>query len=137
MGSGSQRIHACGIVRRRRIGIMRRHDALWSGASKKRIIQPLIAAQVTASMRRIAIFALLVLALAGCTQATASRIDDRTFLINGPGIPGGSDAPNRRVAARLCPNGYRVIDSINRRNSPDGYRDDIGSIYTNWTIRCI
>jgi hypothetical protein len=87
-------------------------------------------------MRSLAVIALL--ALAACTQATASRIDDRTFTINGPGIPGGSDAPNRRLAARLCPNGYRVLDSVDRRGSPDGYADnDIGDTFTNWTIRCI
>lgn len=86
-------------------------------------------------MRFFAIIALF--ALAACTEATASRVDDRTFSIQGPGIPGGSDAPDRRLAARLCPNGYRVIDSTVRRNSPDGYMDDIGSVFTNWTIRCI
>lgn len=77
-----------------------------------------------------------VVALAACTQATASRVDDRTFRIEGPGIPGGSDAPNRRLAERLCPKGYRVVDNITRRNSPDGYRDEPGE-FTNWTIRCI
>ncbi len=86
-------------------------------------------------MRVLAVIALL--ALAACSQATVSRLDNRTFRIEGPGVPGGSDAPNRRMAARLCPNGYRVLDSIERRNTPDGYRDDIGSVFTNWTIRCI
>jgi hypothetical protein len=85
-------------------------------------------------MRVFAMIALL--ALAACTEATGSRIDDRTFRIEGPAIPGGSDAPNRRVATRLCPNGYRVLDSIDRRNSPDGYRDELG-VFTVWTIRCI
>ena len=85
-------------------------------------------------MRVFAMIALL--ALAACTEATADRIDDRTFHIEGPGIPGGSDVPTRRTAARLCPNGYRVLDSIERRNSPDGYRDENG-VFTNWTIRCI
>lgn len=85
-------------------------------------------------MRLFAVIALL--ALAACTQATASRVDDRTFRIEGPGTPDGSTAPNRRMAARLCPEGYRVIDSISRRNTPDGYRDEPG-VFTNWTIRCI
>ena len=79
---------------------------------------------------------LAILALAGCAQAAASRIDDRTFKIEGPGLPSGSDAPNRRVAARLCPNGYRVLDSIERRNTPDGFALEEG-VYTNWTIRCL
>jgi hypothetical protein len=77
-----------------------------------------------------------LLALAACTEASSSRIDDRTFRVEGPGIPGGSDAPNRRLAARLCPNGYRVLDSIDRRNTPDNYRDESG-VFTVWTIRCI
>lgn len=85
-------------------------------------------------MRPFVIIALL--ALAGCTQATASRIDDRSFEIRGPGIPGGSDMPNRRLAEQLCPGGYRVLESITRRNTPDGYRDEPGD-FTNWKIRCI
>ncbi|MGC2414934.1 MAG: hypothetical protein WA459_19820 [Stellaceae bacterium] len=85
-------------------------------------------------MRVFAMIALL--ALAACTEPTASRIDNRTFRVEGPGVPGGSDAPDRRMAARLCPNGYRVLDSIERRNSPDGYRDESG-VFTNWTIRCL
>jgi hypothetical protein len=85
-------------------------------------------------MRVLAIIVLL--ALAACTEATASRIDNRTFRIEGPGIPGGSDAPNQRAAARQCPNGYRVLDSIENRNSPDNYRDESG-VFTIWTIRCL
>jgi hypothetical protein len=85
-------------------------------------------------MRVFAVIALL--ALAACTEATASRLDNRTFRIEGAGIPGGSDAPNRRIAARLCPMGYRVLDSTQRHNTPDGYRDETGD-FINWTIRCI
>lgn len=77
-----------------------------------------------------------ILALAGCTQATADRVGARTFQINGPGVPGGSIVPNQRLAARLCPGGYRIIKSISRHNSPDGYSEEPG-VYTNWTIRCI
>ena len=77
-----------------------------------------------------------LLALAACTTATASRVDDRTFRIEGPGLPSGSDVPNRRLAERLCPKGYRLLDSIERRNTPDGYREEPG-VFTNWTIRCI
>jgi hypothetical protein len=85
-------------------------------------------------MRPLVVIALL--ALTACTQANASRVDARTFRIDGPGVPGGSSVPDQRMAARLCPNGYRVLDSIERRNSPDGYRDEPG-VFTNWTIRCI
>ena len=86
-------------------------------------------------MRRVIVIVVLSLT-AACTQATATRVDDRTFHIEGPGTPGGSTAPNRRLADRLCPQGYRVIDSVERRNTPDGYRDSPG-VFTNWTIRCI
>jgi hypothetical protein len=86
-------------------------------------------------MRALVLFAAL-LALAACTKATASRIDERTFKIEGPGIPGGSDAPNRRLAAQLCPGGYRVLDSATRIGTPDGYLQEPGD-YTNWTIRCL
>ena len=79
---------------------------------------------------------LAILMLAGCVEAAASRVGDRTFRIEGPGLPAESTAPNRRVAERLCPKGYRVIDQIARRNTPDGIRDEDG-IFTNWTIRCI
>jgi hypothetical protein len=79
---------------------------------------------------------LLSLALADCTEATASRIDARTFRIEGPGLPAESIAPNRRVAARLCPQGYRVLDQLVLRNTPDGIRDEPG-MFANWTIRCL
>jgi hypothetical protein len=76
---------------------------------------------------------LAILALAGCaSEATASRVDNRTFAIHGPGVPGGSEAPNRRLAIRLCPNGYRVLNQDVRRNV-----NDEGGVFTNWTIRCI
>lgn len=85
-------------------------------------------------LRLVSVAALL--ALAGCTQAAATRVADRTFRIDGPGLPSESDAPNRRVAERVCPNGYQVVDQITRRNTPDGHRDEPG-MFTNWTIRCL
>jgi hypothetical protein len=77
-----------------------------------------------------------VLAIAGCTQANVTELGNRTFHIEGPGIPGGSTVPNQRLAARVCPNGYRVLDRIVRNNTPDGYSQEPG-VFTNWTIRCI
>jgi hypothetical protein len=79
---------------------------------------------------------LAILALAACSQATVSRIDSRTFAIQGPGVPGGSDVPNRRLASRVCPNGYRVLTKDVRRHTPDGASDEPG-VFTNWTIRCL
>jgi hypothetical protein len=85
-------------------------------------------------MRSLLLFALL--AVAACSEASVSRIDSRTFTIESPGIPGGSDAPNRRLAERVCPGGYRVVDQTVHRNTPDRARDAPG-VFTNWTIRCL
>jgi hypothetical protein len=77
-----------------------------------------------------------MLLLAACTEATASRVDERTFRIEGPGMGMVSDAPNRRVANRICPKGYRVIDSATHRGGADRATDETNSM-TIWTIRCI
>lgn len=85
-------------------------------------------------MRRLAFSALLILAstgLAACSQSYASRVDDRTFHIEGPEVPGGSDAPNRRLAEKLCPRGFRVIEQTSGKSQADA------QISTNWTIRCL
>ena len=79
---------------------------------------------------------LVLLLLAACTEASVSRIDSRTFSIESGGIPGGSDAPNRRLAERVCPGGYRVVDQTVHRNTPDRASDQPG-VFTNWTIRCL
>ncbi|HJU15394.1 MAG TPA: hypothetical protein VJ770_02895 [Stellaceae bacterium] len=77
-----------------------------------------------------------VVAIAGCTEATVTELGNHTFRIEGPGVPGGSTVPNQRMAARMCPDGYRVLDQKVRNNTPDGYSDEPG-VFTNWTIRCI
>ena len=87
-------------------------------------------------------FVLLLLALAvlaACSEASASRVDDRTFRIEGPGIPGGSNAPNTRLASRICPHGYRVLDSQRNKGGPDraSYMPGDSSTTTTWTIRCL
>jgi len=87
-------------------------------------------------MCRALLLLLVVLTVAGCTEATASRIDNRTFRIDGPGVPGGSSAPDQRMASRVCPDGYRVLSQVERRNTPDGYSDEPG-VFTNWVIRCL
>ena len=84
---------------------------------------------------RPAIF-LLALLLAACTEATASRVDDRTFKIQGPELGVASDVPNQRLANRLCPKGYRVLDTASNRGGPDRATDSTENM-TVWTIRCI
>ena len=85
-------------------------------------------------MRRLLLAALLVASsavLAACSQSVASRIDERTFRIEGPEIPGGSEVPNQRTAARLCPRGYRVLDESRRKGEfQSGFS-------TFWTVRCL
>jgi hypothetical protein len=85
-------------------------------------------------MRRLALTALLVAssaALAACSQSVASRIDERTFRVEGPEIPGGSNVPNQRTAAKLCPRGYRVLDESQHRG------DYQSGFVTVWTVRCL
>ncbi len=76
---------------------------------------------------------LLVPAGLACCSAvsSATKIDDRTFKIEGPGVPGGAEAPNRRLAERICPGGYRVLDSTRFKVDP------AEGTYTNWVIRCL
>lgn len=87
-------------------------------------------------MSRILLCLAVAAALAGCTAAKITELGNRTFRIEGPGVPGGSTVPNQRLAARACPNGYRVLDETVRRNTPDGYSDEPG-VFTNWTVRCL
>ena len=85
-------------------------------------------------MRPLVLLALLALAspsLVACSQSYASRVDDRTFRIEGPEVPGGSDAPNRRLADKLCPRGYRVLEESRRKPDPNS------EIQTFWTVRCL
>ena len=79
----------------------------------------------------------VALLLPGCTKATATRIDRNTFAIHGPGVPGGSDVPNLRLAREICPNGFRVLESTTRHNTSNGITQLPGNDFTNWTIRCI
>jgi hypothetical protein len=92
-------------------------------------------------MRRVSLAAILLLtpaALVSCAslQASATKVDDRTFRIEGPGVPGGAEAPNRRTAERVCPSGYRVLDST-RHKEGQGDTGSDASIYTTWMIRCL
>jgi hypothetical protein len=79
----------------------------------------------------------IVLAAAGCTSTTVSKLDYRTYKIEDSGVPGGSTAPDRRAAAQLCPNGYRVLNQLVRYNTPDGVSEETGQDFTTWTIRCL
>ena len=88
---------------------------------------------------RSALLIVAMLLLAACTEATASRVDERTFKIEGPPMGLDSDAPNRRLANRVCPKGYRVLESRSHKGGPDraAYSGGDGDLTTVWTIRCI
>jgi hypothetical protein len=86
---------------------------------------------------RIPLLLATLLVLGACVEPSLSKLDYRTYEINSGGIPGGSDAPNRRLAEQVCPGGYRVLDESVHRNTPDRARDEIGSVFTSWTIRCL
>ena len=81
----------------------------------------------------------LVLLVAACTESSASRIDERTFRIEGPPVPGGAEGPNRRLAERVCPRGYRIMDQESHRGGPDRATYEAGDSGTTtiWTIRCL
>jgi hypothetical protein len=82
-----------------------------------------------------ALLALAGLASCGAMQSQGTKIDERTYRIEGPGVPGGAEAPNRRLAEHLCPGGYRVLDST---RSKEGCSDGCtGATSTNWVIRCL
>lgn len=84
-----------------------------------------------------------LVALAGCTQATASKVDANTFRIQSPSIVGGSSTPDRELAQRICPKGYIVLNQ-NSFTGGSSYADrgahaDMESpgTTTTWTIRCL
>ena len=92
-------------------------------------------------MRRLLLAATLVLAQVGLVScaaqsSSASKVDDRTFKIEGPGVPGGAEAPNRRTAERVCPGGYRVLDQQRFKAASGEFAGD-STTYTNWVIRCL
>ena len=92
-------------------------------------------------MRRLLLAATLVLVNAGLVScaaqsSSAMKVDDRTFKIEGPGVPGGANAPNRRMAERVCPGGYRVLDQQRFKDDSQGLGGD-SAVYTNWVIRCL
>lgn len=81
---------------------------------------------------------IVILSLAACSaESSVSKIDSRTFRIESAAIPGGSETPNRRLAERVCPGGYRVLDKEVHQNTPDRAREVTGNTFSNWTIRCL
>jgi hypothetical protein len=84
-------------------------------------------------MRCLFLLPLALLALTACSESQATRIDYRTYRIEGPPTPGGDTGANRRLGNRLCPNGYRVLDESRDRPDPTG---QLG-ISMVWTIQCI
>lgn len=86
-------------------------------------------------MRR-AVVLVSVLLLAACTEASSSKLGDRTFRIEGPEVETISNAPLQRQANQLCPNGYRLLNSESHKGGVDRVTSDFETI-TVWTIRCV
>jgi hypothetical protein len=87
---------------------------------------------------------LILVALAGCSEATASKVDAHTFSINGPIVPGGSNGPDQRLAEKICPKGYRVLNEMSLAGGSASLSDrgahadtENPGVSTNWTIRCL
>jgi hypothetical protein len=74
---------------------------------------------------------LALLTLTACSESQAERVDERTYRIESPRIPGGVTEPNRRLAEQFCPRGYRVLNQ-NRDNDPNS-----GGVVITWTVRCL
>jgi hypothetical protein len=85
------------------------------------------------------VFVLAAVLLAGCAegQSEASRIGERMYRIVSPEVPGGAEGPNRRLAAQLCPNGYRKLDEDQHKGGPDRVDWYEHNITTIWTIKCL
>jgi len=73
----------------------------------------------------------LLLALAACSVSEGTRLDERTFRVEGPRMGVDSTGPNRRLAEKLCPKGYRVLDE---KHDKDNYA---GGTSTTWIVRCL
>jgi hypothetical protein len=78
-----------------------------------------------------------ILLLVGCSDSEATRIGDRTYRIVSAEIPGGAEGPNRRLAERLCPGGYRKLDEQAHKGGPDRAIYDEQNITTIWVIKCL
>jgi hypothetical protein len=83
----------------------------------------------------LAVLLLLVPGMLSCSTNSSSSKPDRTYTIEGSAVPGGAEAPDRVLAERVCPGGYRVIDSTrHKEGNTDG---SVGAISTTWVIRCL
>ena len=81
---------------------------------------------------------LLAVTLAACgEQSSATRINERTWRIVSPEIPGGAEGPNRRLANQLCPGGFLKLDDQAHKGGPDRADFQQQNITTVWTIKCI
>jgi hypothetical protein len=88
-------------------------------------------------MRYLLLLLAVVLGACGANQSEASRIGDRTYRIFSPEVAGGAEAPNRRLAQQLCPNGYRKLDEVAHKGGEDRADWYEQGITTIWTIKCL
>jgi phage-related protein len=87
-------------------------------------------------MRYLLLLVAIVLAGCGVNQSSATRINERTWRIVSPEVPGGAEMPNQRLAQQLCPGGYRKLTEDAHKGGPDRATDE-QDITTIWTIKCL
>jgi len=83
---------------------------------------------------------LVAVLLAGCggpNEAEAVRIGERTFRIESPAIAGGAVGPNQRLAQKLCPSGYRVLNETANKGGLDRADWYEHGETTIWVVKCI
>jgi hypothetical protein len=85
----------------------------------------------------LSLVAALLVGCGGPNQADAVRIGERTFRIEGPPIAGGAIEPNQRLAQRLCPGGYRVLDDKEHKGGLDRADWYEHGTTTIWVVKCI
>jgi len=87
---------------------------------------------------RYTVLLLFAVMLAGCvSESAATRIAERTYRIVSPEIPGGAEAPNRRLAQQLCPGGYLKLNEQAHKGGVDRAIYDEQRVTTIWTVKCI
>jgi len=82
---------------------------------------------------------LIAVVLVGCAQnqSNFAQIAERTYRIESPPIPGGATGPNQRLAQKLCPNGYRLLNSQANKGGVDRAIFDEQNTTTVWVVKCL
>ena len=86
-------------------------------------------------MRHLLVLGLL--ALAGCTEASATRVSEGTYTIESPPCFTCGTGTNERLATKVCHDkGYYIVSSESHKGGSDRATDETNPI-TVWKIHCI